>query len=112
MEAGYRKFVIKPQMTVSKRYACVVPTVNGYIRMDAKRTGKAFVLDAEVPKNLTAVICIPYRNGQTVTLGGSVIYENGSFVETAGLSFEGADQGYLVFSVTPAEDASLHFEAR
>ena len=112
VEAGYRKFVIKPQMTVSKQYSCVVPSVNGYIRMNAKQTGKAFVLDAEVPKDLTAVIYIPYLNGQTVTRNGSVIYENDRFVETAGLSFEGTDQGYLVFSVTPAEDDSLHFEAK
>ena len=99
-------------MAVSKQYSCVVPSVNGYIRMNAKQTGKAFVLDAEVPKDLTAVIYIPYLNGQTVTQNGSVIYENDRFVETAGLSFEGTDHGYLVFSVTPAEDDSLHFEAK
>ena len=97
---------------MSKQYACVVPSVNGYIRMNAKLSGKAFVLDAEVPKNLTAVIYIPYLNGQTVTLGGVVIYENDRFVETEGVSFEGTEQGYLVFSVTPAEDDSLHFEAK
>lgn len=112
VEAGYRKYIIKPQMTVSKQYSCVVPSVNGCIRINAKLTGKAFVLDAAVPKNLTAVLYIPYRNGQTVTLGGSVIYENDRFVETAGLSFEGTDHGSLVFSVTPAEDDSLHFEAK
>lgn len=28
------------------------------------------------------------------------------------VAFEGTDHGYLVFSVTPAEDDSLHFEAK
>ncbi|MCR5783114.1 MAG: hypothetical protein K6G90_10320 [Clostridia bacterium] len=39
-------------------------------------------------------------------------YENDRFVEIAGLSFEGTDHGYLVFTVTPAEDGSLHFEVK
>ena len=111
LRAGYDEFLIRPQMTASDTIRCVVPSVKGAIRVTERKSGDAFVLDASVPKGTTAVVCLPYTDGQTVTLNGRVIYQNGSFAAADGLSFVETAGGYAVFSVDSSADQSLHFEA-
>ena len=112
VEAGYREFVIRPQTAVSDRLNCVVPTVRGYIRLSAEKTGGAFSLDVSVPGDTTAYLYVPYEKGQTVTCNGSVVYRNGSFSEKEGISFAGTEKGFVVFSVASATDRTLRLEAR
>ncbi|MBQ6267294.1 MAG: glycoside hydrolase [Clostridia bacterium] len=113
VQAGYAAFLIRPQLTTPDTVRCVVPTVKGFIRVTAQRFADgAFLLDATVPKEATARICVPYADGQMVTLDGRVIYRDGWFTETAGIAFEGIDQGFAVFSVSPDADLQLRFEAK
>ena len=112
VKAGYRECVIKPQMTVSDRLDCVVPTVKGYIRLSANKTGGSVTLDAAVPKDTAALIHVPYTEGQTVTLNGRVVYQSGRFIDAAGAGFVEADKGFAVFSVESASDANWRFEAK
>ena len=72
---------------------------------------KCFTLDASVPGETEAIIYLPYSDGQTVKLNDSVIYENGSFAETDNIKFVGAEDGFIVFSVSAAQSTQLHFEA-
>jgi len=63
-----------------------------------------------VPGGAEATICVPYEGGQSVKLGGSVIYENGAFSGADGIEFAGIDDGFAVFTVKSAADSSLSFE--
>ncbi|MBQ7547192.1 MAG: glycoside hydrolase [Clostridia bacterium] len=110
VKAGYSEFLIRPQIPLGDAVTCVVPSVRGSIRVAASRTADAFILDADVPKDTTAHICLPYTHGQTVTLNGRVLYHNGCFADTEGLAFAGIENQCAVFSVQSFENQNLHFE--
>ena len=110
-EAGYASFIIKPQLSASDTVKCVVPSVKGYIRVTANKTADAFILEAAVPKDTTAHICVPYADGQTVKLNDRVIYQNGRFFETDGISFVAADHGFFEVAASFPADEQLRFEA-
>ncbi len=111
VKAGYEEYIIKPQISVPDTVKCVVPSVKGYISVRETAADGSFTLEADLPKNATAVIYLPYTDGQTVKLDGNTIYKNGSFIQAEGVSFIGADNGFAVFSLTPSEDVSVRFEA-
>ena len=111
LKAGYEEVLIAPQLPALETVRCVVPSVRGYIRVTASRTDGAFTLDAAVPKGTTAQICLPYADGQTVTLNGRAIYQDGRFLETQGIAFVALRDGCAVFSAAASEDLNLHFEA-
>ena len=110
VRAGYSEFIIKPQLTGSETVSCVVPSVRGLIRVSESKKDGAFTLEADVPKDTTALICIPYTDGQTVTLDNTVIYQNGRFTETDDVAFVEADDGFAVFSVKTSGARHLRFE--
>ena len=110
-EAGYDTFIIKPQLTEPDTVNCVVPSVKGYIRVTERKTDNSFTLDAAVPSGTTALIYVPYTDGQTVKLDGQLIYRNDQFTETDGVAFAEAADGFAVFSVTATAETQLHFEA-
>ena len=109
--AGYDTFMIKPQLTGPDTVNCVVPSVKGYIRVIEQKTDASFTLDATVPSNTTALIYIPYTDGQTVKLDGQVIYQNNQFAEADGIDFVELAGGFIVFSVQADTETQLHFEA-
>ncbi|MCR5522648.1 MAG: alpha-L-rhamnosidase N-terminal domain-containing protein [Clostridia bacterium] len=111
VKPGYEEFIIKPRLTGTDTVKCVVPSVKGYIRVTEKKSENSFVLDAELPADTTALIYIPYLEGQTVKLNDGIIYQNGSFKETGGADFVETANGFAVFSVKSEADTSLHFEA-
>ena len=111
LKAGYSEFEIKPRTDFSDRFSCTVPTVKGYIRVSGSKTGCVFTLDAAVPGGTTAVVCIPYAEGQAVRYQGSEVYREGHFTAAAGLAFVEAGNGYVVFSADATADKTLHFEA-
>ncbi|MBR6313820.1 MAG: alpha-L-rhamnosidase N-terminal domain-containing protein [Clostridia bacterium] len=110
-EAGYDTFIIKPQLTEPDTVNCVVPSVKGYIRVTERKTDDSFTLDATVPKGATAIIYVPYTDGQTVKLDGQVIYQNDQFEEADGVAFVEAAGSFIVLSVKTAAETQLHFEA-
>ena len=76
-----------------------------------EKTEDAFILDAAIPKDATALIYIPYADGQTIKLNDRVIYQNNVFAESDDLDFIAAEDGFIVFSATPSAEQSFHFEA-
>lgn len=111
VKAGYAEFIIKPQLTQPDTVTCVVPSVKGMIRVSEYKTENAFVLDALVPANTTAQICIPYADGQTVKCNGVVVVQNDRFTGAGGIAFVGVENGFAVFSVSGSADTRLLFEA-
>ena len=110
-EPGYAGYMIRPQLSEPDKVECVVPSVKGYIRVTETKTDRAFTLDAVLPKGATAQICMPYADGQTVRYRDAVIYQNGRFTKTDGITFVTAEDGFVVFSVTPSAEMTLHLTA-
>lgn len=110
LDAGWETFELRPQFDVCKQIDCTVPTVRGYIRLRANQTNGALTLDADVPQGTTALLYLPYTEGQTLRCQGDILCENGRPVDTGGLTFVRAEDGCLVFSCKAATDQSLHFE--
>ncbi len=109
-KAGYSEYMIKPEITESGTVRCVVPTVKGYISVTETKTAQAFRLNAEIPKDATALIYLPYSDGQTVMLDGKTVYCNDAFSDTDGIKFIKNDNGYIVFSASFPVDKTLCFE--
>lgn len=107
---GYSEFVIKPQMAESDTVKCVVPSVKGYIKVTQTKSGNSFSLDAEIPKDTTALVYLPYQDGQTVTLNGNTVYKDGQFAGTDGIGLVDAADGFCVISLKNAENTSVHFK--
>jgi hypothetical protein len=110
LKAGYKEFVIKPQISGDDTVKCVVPSVKGYITVTETKSGNSFVLDACVPADTTAVVYVPYSAGQTVKLNGSTVYGEGGFTGGSGASFVEISDGFAVFSVDCASETDLRFE--
>ena len=111
VNAGYSTFTIKPQMTTLQKIHCVVPSVKGTIRATEQKTDGAFVLDATIPKDATALIYVPYSDGQTIKYNDRIIYQNNTFADPDDIDFVAAEEGFIIFSATPSTKQSLHFEA-
>ena len=113
VKAGYEEFLIQPQLTAPDTVRCVVPSVRGFIRVTERKTADgAFLLDASLPKGTTARIDLPFADGQTVTLNGSVIWQNGRFAGADGIAFVQAGNGRIVFSAACGEALALTFEVK
>jgi hypothetical protein len=111
VQAGYSEYIIKPELTENDTVKCVVPSVKGYISVTETKTDSSFALDATLPKDAAAIIYIPYSDGQTVKLNGRILYRNNSFSDAEGVSFVEADNGSVVFKVTPSGNMHFYFEA-
>ncbi len=111
VKAGYEEFIIRPQLTANDTVKCTVPTVKGYIHVTESKTNKGFALDATIPQGATALIYVPYSDGQTVTCNGAVIFQNNHFVAAGEISFVKVEQGFLAFSVSPSAEQTLHIAA-
>ena len=112
VKAGWEEFIVKPQTDVCETLECTVPTVKGYIRVSIRKEADAPVFEAAVPAKTTAVLYIPCAGGRTVTCNGAVIYENGQFTETDGLTLAPAEDGYIAVTAASGADRSLRFETR
>ncbi|MBO4342636.1 MAG: glycoside hydrolase [Clostridia bacterium] len=111
LKAGYEEFIIKPRISQPDTVKCVVPSVKGYIKVTETKTDSSFTLDAALPADAVAFICVPYNAGQSVKLNGTVIYQGGSFTAAPGVTFTGESGGVAVFSVSLQAGADLRFEA-
>lgn len=111
IKAGYSKFIIKPQLTSPDTVKCIVPSVKGYISVTETKSDSGFMLDATVPKDTTAIIYLPYDDGQKVKLNDTFVYRDNTFVAADGVEFVEVGNGYIMFSVSPRDNVSLHFEA-
>ena len=108
LTAGWDTFVIRPQTDVCAQISCTVPTVKGYICLNTRQTDGAQTFDVEVPQGTTATLYLPYTEGQTVRYNGSVVYENGRSADADGLTFAGAEDGCLVFSLQASKAGAVH----
>ena len=111
LEPGWNRCEIRPQTDVCAQITCTVPTVRGYIRLNTEKTEGALRLDAQVPQGTTAVLYIPYTDGQTLRCNGSVVYENGRPTGTQDLTFTGAEDGCLIYTLHAVADQTVRFEA-
>ncbi len=109
--AGYGEYIIKPAFSENDTIKCVVPSVKGYISVTETKTDSSFTLDAHLPKGATALIYLPYKDGQTVKLNGQIIGQNNSFTQTDGITLAEAQNGFAVFRLTPAENTHVCFTA-
>lgn len=107
---GWEEFVIAPQTDVCGTLSCAVPTVKGYIRLNASRTDGGTALETSLPGGTTAYIRIPCGEGQTVTCNGSVIWREGRFLPAEGLTLTESGDGALTVSAASAQDRTLRFE--
>ena len=109
--AAYGEYIIKPAFSENDNIKCVVPSVKGYISVTETKTDSSFTIDAHLPKSATALIYLPYKDGQTVKLNGQVIGQNNSFTQTDGITLVEAQNGFAVFKLTPADNTHFCFTA-
>ncbi len=109
IQAGYSEYIIKPEINDSDTVSCVVPSVKGYIDIEAKKSGNSFILDAGLPADAKAFIYLPYSDGQSVKLNGSLLFKNGKPAEAENVSFIEIRNNSIVFSVKPRDNIHCIF---
>ncbi|MFN9979207.1 MAG: alpha-L-rhamnosidase C-terminal domain-containing protein, partial [bacterium] len=102
---GYATYHVLPQMGSLKRIKTVVPSVKGKIAVKLRNEPAEFALDLVSPKNTTALIGIPKRNGTApvrITISGQPVWENGKPTGTVdGVAFKANEEHYTTFTVQP-----------
>lgn len=75
---GYKKFTIAPMPAEGLTYArASVPSEYGTIGSSWTLDNGAFRLQVQIPGNTSALVSVPYADGQQVTCGETVLVENG-----------------------------------
>ncbi|MBN2578709.1 MAG: rhamnosidase [Pirellulales bacterium] len=91
LEPGFRKVLIRPQPGTLRSASGTIPTIRGPIKVSLKNErGKTFILNVDIPVNVTAKVGLPYRGNPspTITLDGKDLkvtsHEGSYFVDGIG----------------------------
>lgn len=105
---GYDTYHVIPQLGTLKNVKCTVPSVKGDINVDIKRTAALFTLNLTSPAGTVARVGVPRFEGKntTVTLGSTVIFEDGKAKGNVnGVEYLADDEDNIYFSVQPGSYA-------
>ena len=85
----------------------IVPTVNGEIALELRNEPAEFALDLVSPKDTTALVGIPKREGASparITANGKPVWENGQQTGAVdGVAFKENEKHYITFTVQPGD---------
>ena len=102
---GYGTYHVLPQMGPLKRIKTIVPTVKGEIALELRNEPAEFLLDLVSPKDTSAIVGIPNRNGispVTITVNGQPVWENGKPSGAVdGIAFKENEEHYTTYTVEP-----------
>ena len=102
---GYGTYHVLPQMGPLKRIKTVVPSVKGNIAVELRNEPAEFSLDLVSPKDTSAIVGIPNRNGispVTITVNGQPVWENGKPTGAVdGIAFKENEEHYTTYTVEP-----------
>jgi hypothetical protein len=88
-----------------KRIKTVVPSVKGNIALELRNEPAEFSLDLVSPKDTTAIVGIPKREGASparISVNGKLVWENGQPIGTVdGVAFKESGEHYTTFTVQP-----------
>ena len=113
IEAGYNKYLVKPQLGSLTAINCTVPSVKGDINVVINKSDDTFNLILTSPASTTAKVAIP-RNASTPTIyyNDSVVFQNGQYVGgVSGLSYDSIDSDYVYFNVNSSSSVICSFKA-
>ncbi len=63
IEAGYKTFMVKPQLSYLNEVRARIPSIRGNIDVEIKKSQKTFSIKVRVPKSTKAVVYIPKEYG-------------------------------------------------
>jgi len=102
---GYATYHVLPQMGPLQRIKTIVPSVKGEIALELRNEPAEFALDLVSPKDTTALVGIPKREGASparITVNGQVIWENGKSTSAVdGVAFKENAEHHITFTVQP-----------
>lgn len=102
---GYGTYHVLPQMGPVKRIKTIVPSVKGEIALELRNEPAEFSLDLVSPKDTTAIVGIPKREGASparISVNGKPVWENGQPTGALdGVAFKENGEHYTTFAVQP-----------
>jgi alpha-L-rhamnosidase len=72
-EPGYKKAIIKPQLSNLRYSKISVPTIKGNIEAEYKVTGKSKQYLVTIPANMECDFVLPYIKGESVSLNSKKV---------------------------------------
>lgn len=111
-DPGWSRYEVVPNLAHLNTIQTVVPSVRGDIKIDIEQSESAFKLSVTSPANTVATVGIPVpKNGlATVTANGKIVWADSDLdAKINGLTFAGAHEGYLFFSV---DSGQWNFQAK
>jgi hypothetical protein len=102
---GYGTYHVLPQMGPLKRIKTIVPSVKGEIALELRNEPAEFSLDLVSPKDTTALVGIPKREGASaarISVNCQPVWENGKPTGAVdGIAFKENEEHYTTFTVEP-----------
>lgn len=105
-EVAWKKYQVMPNLAHMTAVKQVVPSVQGEIDVDIKRTDKLYGMKLNSPEGTTAVVGIPKASihPKVIEVNGSTVWKNGAIVgNIPGITWNGEDKNYLKFNVAPGK---------
>jgi hypothetical protein len=104
IEVAWKTYQVLPSLAHMTAVKQVVPSVQGDIIVDIKRTDKLYGMKLISPEGTMAVVGIPRAssNPKMIQVNGSNVWKDGAFIgNVSGISWNGEDENYLKFNVAP-----------
>jgi hypothetical protein len=103
-DVAWKKYQVLPDLAHMTAVKQVVPSVQGDITVDIKRTDTTYSMQLISPGNTVAVVGIPKASvsAKVIQVNGSKVWKDGSFVGgVPEISRNGENEKYIKFNVAP-----------
>ena len=103
-DVAWQEYQVLPNLVYMTSVKQVVPSVQGEIVVDIKRTNNLYGMKLTSPEGTTAIIGIPKASitPKSIEVNGSHVWKNGAFVgNVSGITWNGEDRNYIKFKVAP-----------
>ena len=102
IEPGWSTFQVLPKEAFLTSIKVVVPTINGKVAVEMKKTATEYALTLTAPAVTTAIVGIPKRSFDkldAIKANGRVVWQGGFRAGADGVSSAGEDDDYVKFKV-------------
>ncbi len=94
-DVAWTSFEVKPNLAHLSSVKQIVPSVQGDITLEVRKTDATYSLNLTSPENTTATVYIPKHD--EIIVNDKVVWQKGKSKKLKGFTYEGEEEAYLIF---------------